>query len=63
MWLLEAADSTKQAQASTRAKAIKALGLVAEIDPSLLAKSTVQLCINKALQVTQQILASRLMRQ
>ena len=52
VWLLDAADSSKQTQASTRAKAIKALGLVAEIDPELLAKSTVQGCLNKALQVT-----------
>lgn len=52
VWLLDAADSTKQTQSSTQAKAIKGLGLVAEIDPSLLATSSLQICINKALQVS-----------
>ena len=49
-WLISAADSSKQV-ATTRAKAIKALGLVAETDPRLLASSTVQKGVNKALQV------------
>lgn len=49
-WLLDAAGGTKQVP-TTRSKAVKALGLVAEIDPSLLAHSKVQAGINKALQV------------
>ena len=50
-WLVGAADNTKQV-ATTRAKAIKALGSVAETDPRLLASSAVQKGVNKALQVT-----------
>lgn len=50
-WLIGAADNTKQV-ATTRAKAIKALGSVAETDPRLLASSAVQKGVNKALQVT-----------
>jgi len=49
-WLISAADNTKQV-ATTRAKAIKALGSVAETDPRLLASSAVQKGVNKALQV------------
>jgi len=49
-WLIGAADNTKQV-ATTRAKAIKALGSVAETDPRLLASSAVQKGVNKALQV------------
>ena len=48
-WLISAADSSKQV-ATTRAKAIKALGMVAENDPRLLTLSTVQQGVNKALQ-------------
>ncbi|DBA96220.1 TPA: hypothetical protein ACH3X3_002417 [Trebouxia sp. C0006] len=48
-WLIGAADNTKQV-ATTRAKAIKALGSVAETDPRLLASSAVQKGVNKALQ-------------
>ena len=50
-WLLSAVDSSKQV-ATTRAKAIKALGLVAENDPKLLAFPTVQNGVNRALQVS-----------
>ena len=48
-WLIGAADSSGQVP-TTRAKAIKALGCVAETDPRLLARSTVQKGVNKALQ-------------
>ena len=50
-WLLGAADSSKQV-ATTRAKAIKALGLVAENDPKLLAFPAVQNGVNRALKVS-----------
>ncbi len=55
-WLISAADNTKQV-ATTRAKAIRALGCVAETDPRLLASSTVQKGVNKALQVLSLTLA------
>ncbi|KAA6428703.1 MAG: nipped-B -like [Trebouxia sp. A1-2] len=48
-WLIGAADNTKQV-ATTRAKAVKALGSVAETDPRLLASLAVQKGVNKALQ-------------
>lgn len=50
-WLIGAADNTKQV-ATTRAKAVKALGSVAETDPRLLASLAVQKGVNKALQVS-----------
>lgn len=56
VWLLEAADSTKQTLPTVRAKAIKALGIVAEVDPALLAKPSLQACINKALGVSHPML-------
>ena len=49
-WLICAADSSKQV-ATTRAKAIKALGLVAEQDPRLLVLPILQAGVNRALQV------------
>ena len=50
-WLIKSADSGKQV-ATTRAKAVKALGLVAETDPRLLASSIMQAGVNNALQVS-----------
>lgn len=55
-WLISAADSSKQVP-TTRAKAIKALGMVAEDDPRLLAFPTVQHGVNRALQVGHDVLA------
>lgn len=49
-WLIGAADSSKQV-ATTRAKAIKALGLVAEQDPRLLVLEVVRDGVYRALQV------------
>ena len=49
-WLIGAADSNKQV-ATTRAKAIKALGLVAEQDPRLLVLEVVRDGVYRALQV------------
>ena len=49
-WLIGAADISKQV-ATTRAKAIKALGLVAEQDPRLLVLEVVRDGVYRALQV------------
>ena len=49
-WLIGAADGSKQV-ATTRAKAIKALGLVAEQDPRLLVLEVVRDGVYRALQV------------
>lgn len=50
-WLLAAADSARQPAATTRCRAIKALGEVVQADDSVLANGAVQAAVERALQV------------